>query len=71
MAINDRVTAFHFAVRNSHEKVIQLLIDRDADIEARNTAGFTALHCAKPRVSTRGCHSAASRSRRQRQSKKQ
>lgn len=42
-ATKDKVSALQFAVRNGHEKVVQLLIDRGAEIEAKNSAGFTAL----------------------------
>lgn len=42
-ATKDKASALHFAVRSSRETIVQLLIDRGADLEAKNVAGFTAL----------------------------
>lgn len=37
-------TPLHFAAMQGHEGVVRLLIDRDADLEARNDGGATPLH---------------------------
>lgn len=44
---NNGWTALHFAVVNGKKETVTLLLDRGADAEAKNDAGFTAAQIAK------------------------
>jgi hypothetical protein len=43
---NNGCTALHFAAKRGHEAVVQLLLDKGADIKAKDKPGQTALHFA-------------------------
>ena len=44
--INDGMTPLHHASLGGHEKVVRLLLDRGAAVDARDIAGYTPLYAA-------------------------
>ncbi len=46
-------TPLHLAAAKGHEESIRVLLDADADIDARDLQGWTALHQASRKSSLR------------------
>ena len=38
----------HVAVDTGCEKIVQVVLDQGADVQARDSSGWTALHCIEP-----------------------
>ncbi|VDI74649.1 Hypothetical predicted protein [Mytilus galloprovincialis] len=48
------MTALHLASSNGHKEVVTILLDHDAELNAKNTNGSTALHWATCNITSQG-----------------